>query len=140
MKIGHGMIIMKQQKKNKRPKHTQHANTQPNSIIYTNNTAHNPSTTLVTLTCKTHCNNNTQVTDASITWYNNILAQIIYDFNLEHNILQLACVKIVCEHMINKDSNQLLFHISGVGGTGKSHVIHAIRQFFNYCNMSNKIS
>jgi len=55
---------------------------------------------------------------------------IIDQMNLRGNKEQLRAFNIVADHVINKCSDQLLMHVSGVGGTGKSHVIKALVVLF----------
>ncbi|KAI0054499.1 hypothetical protein BV25DRAFT_1764153, partial [Artomyces pyxidatus] len=55
------------------------------------------------------------------------------------NVEQERAVRIVAEHYINKEVEQLLMYIAGVGGTGKSHVIKTIAEFFARVNESEKL-
>lgn len=74
-----------------------------------------------------------------------ILEEILEDFKVvetpenQGNIEQELAIRRICEHAIRKDSHQLLLHISGVGGTGKSHVIQAVREFFRRCEMPQRV-
>ncbi|KAI0066313.1 hypothetical protein BV25DRAFT_1776899, partial [Artomyces pyxidatus] len=52
---------------------------------------------------------------------------------------QERAVRIVAEHYIDRDPEQLLMYISGVGGTGKSHVIRAISEFFARMDRSESL-
>ncbi|KAI0065028.1 hypothetical protein BV25DRAFT_1799457, partial [Artomyces pyxidatus] len=58
------------------------------------------------------------------------LQHILDEFQIPGNEEQERAVQIVAEHYIKKDPKQLLMYIAGVGGTGKSHVIKAIAEFF----------
>ncbi|KAI0634071.1 hypothetical protein C8Q77DRAFT_1019570, partial [Trametes polyzona] len=55
--------------------------------------------------------------------------QVVHEMHLSSNEEQERAFRIVGEHM-HHGSEQLLMHIAGVGGTGKSHVIRAIRRLF----------
>ena len=38
--------------------------------------------------------------------------------------------KIIAKHSLTQDAHQLRMHIAGSGGTGKLHVVDALREFF----------
>lgn len=57
---------------------------------------------------------------------------IISDMNMWENEEQLRAFQIVANH-VQHGGHQLLMYIAGVGGTGKSHVIHAIVRLFESC-------
>ena len=59
------------------------------------------------------------------------IEHVIGEMNLEGNEEQLRAFKTIAEHLIHRDPTQLLLHIAGVGGTGKSHVIKSIVKLFN---------
>ncbi|KAF8550782.1 hypothetical protein OG21DRAFT_1394958, partial [Imleria badia] len=52
---------------------------------------------------------------------------------------QEMALHIVCEHVIAGDQPQLLMHVTGTGGSGKSYVIEAIMTFFEQTNRSDQI-
>ncbi|KAG2108798.1 hypothetical protein BD769DRAFT_1392699 [Suillus cothurnatus] len=52
-----------------------------------------------------------------------ILTEIIDEFKLSDNAEQEMCLRIIGEHFIHGDVKQLLMFITGIGGSGKSHVI-----------------
>ncbi|KIK21738.1 hypothetical protein PISMIDRAFT_85331, partial [Pisolithus microcarpus 441] len=58
---------------------------------------------------------------------------------LHENPEQLRAFTVICDHMLCNDSEQMLMLLTGVGGTGKSHVIHAIRTLFTHCSHDNEI-
>ncbi|KAG1877460.1 hypothetical protein F4604DRAFT_1580532, partial [Suillus subluteus] len=47
---------------------------------------------------------------------------------------------IVSEHFIRGEVEQLLMFITGIGGSGKSHVIHAIVEMFHRCGAPEKLT
>lgn len=60
-----------------------------------------------------------------------LIASIIADFNLADNSEQLRAFKIIANKVLSTSQEQLLLYVSGVGGTGKSHVIKAIVALFS---------
>lgn len=61
--------------------------------------------------------------------YWDIVSNVIDHMSLHQNIEQLRAFMIIVHHVFVGD-DQLLMHVSGVGGTGKSHLISAIVLFF----------
>lgn len=61
-----------------------------------------------------------------------IREQVIDQMNLRLNNKQLKAFNIVANHLISGSSKQLLMYVSGVGGTGKSHVIKSIVHLFEH--------
>lgn len=55
-----------------------------------------------------------------------IAEDIINEFQLINNDRQLKAFRIIARQLIERVEDQLLMHVSGVGGTGKSHVIKTI--------------
>ena len=53
---------------------------------------------------------------------------MITEFTL--NVEQARAFKIICEQSLQKDVEPLKMYIGGAGGTGKSRVINALREFF----------
>ncbi|KAA1478249.1 hypothetical protein DENSPDRAFT_787840, partial [Dentipellis sp. KUC8613] len=68
-----------------------------------------------------------------------ILEKILRDRNIIGNDEQEQAVRTVAEHFISNDPEQLLMHIAGVGGTGKSHVINTVVEFFRQCSARSKV-
>ncbi|KAF8836618.1 hypothetical protein BDN67DRAFT_885802, partial [Paxillus ammoniavirescens] len=58
---------------------------------------------------------------------------------MEDNNEQERAFQIVGEHFVTGNQDQLLLHISGIGGSGKSHVINAIHTLFERMDRSDKI-
>ncbi|PPQ97075.1 hypothetical protein CVT26_001258 [Gymnopilus dilepis] len=59
-----------------------------------------------------------------------IMDETITEMNLGSNTKQLEAFTTVAEHVAARGSEQLILLVSGVGGTGKSHVIKSIVNFF----------
>ena len=68
-----------------------------------------------------------------------ILEDIIVTMKIRGNPEQERAVRMVGEHFIAGTENQLLLYIAGVGGAGKSYVIHAIVQLFERCGYSDEL-
>ncbi|PPQ67626.1 hypothetical protein CVT26_006836, partial [Gymnopilus dilepis] len=58
--------------------------------------------------------------------FERIADETILDMNLRSNREQLEAFQTVAQHLANRGPEQLLLLVSGVGGTGKSHVIKSI--------------
>jgi ATP-dependent DNA helicase PIF1 len=58
---------------------------------------------------------------------------------LQSNAEQSLAFSIVAEHVLSKSPIQLLLHLSGMAGTGKTHVIKTIIKFFNTIGRSNEL-
>ena len=54
------------------------------------------------------------------------------------NIEQRRAFKIVAEHTLREKPEQLLMYLGGPGGTGKSRVINALRDFFDSRNKARR--
>ncbi|EGN92825.1 hypothetical protein SERLA73DRAFT_190543, partial [Serpula lacrymans var. lacrymans S7.3] len=52
---------------------------------------------------------------------------------------QERTVKLIGEHYVNNCHKQLMLYVAGTGGSGKSHVINTIVEFYNRCNCSNEL-
>jgi hypothetical protein len=63
---------------------------------------------------------------------------IISDMQMWDNEEQLRAFQIVARHVLYGGS-QLLMYIGGVGGTGKSHLIHAIIRLFDQLGRRHKL-
>lgn len=67
------------------------------------------------------------------------LENIIIEQRIDKNPEQERAVRIVAEHFINDEDGQLVLHVSGIGGSGKSHVISALVELFRRCGGSRKL-
>lgn len=67
-----------------------------------------------------------------------LVYQVILEKNLRSNPKQLRAFELVARHAI-KGAHQLLMYVGGVGGTGKSHVVHSILQLFHLLGISKTI-
>ncbi|KAJ3927526.1 MAG: hypothetical protein NXY57DRAFT_879866, partial [Lentinula lateritia] len=47
------------------------------------------------------------------------------------NAEQRSAFRIIASHSQHKNEDPLRMYIAGQGGTGKSHVIHALKSFFD---------
>ncbi|KIJ09346.1 hypothetical protein PAXINDRAFT_87562 [Paxillus involutus ATCC 200175] len=61
------------------------------------------------------------------------------DAGIDKNEDQERAFRIVGEHFVTGDQDQLLLHISGIRGSGKSHVINAIRTLFEKMDRADKL-
>ena len=61
---------------------------------------------------------------------------IIEEFTL--NTEQARAFRIISEHSLNKNNEQLKMYLGGAGGTGKSRVINALREFFIRCGQKRR--
>ncbi|KAK7001750.1 PIF1-like helicase-domain-containing protein, partial [Favolaschia claudopus] len=68
-----------------------------------------------------------------------IVELIIQEFNLRSNPEQLRAFNLIARHFVSGSQEQLLLYIAGVGGSGKSFVIHAVVELFKRCGMSDKL-
>ena len=64
--------------------------------------------------------------------------QVVEEMNLDTNVEQERAFRIVGGHL-RQGGDQLLMYIAGVGGTGKTHVVKAIRRLFELLNRSKEI-
>ncbi|KZT59320.1 hypothetical protein CALCODRAFT_431062, partial [Calocera cornea HHB12733] len=55
------------------------------------------------------------------------------------NLQQARVVREVGEHVIHRSKEQLLMYVSGVGGTGKSHVIKSIIALFHLAKRTHNL-
>lgn len=67
------------------------------------------------------------------------LEDVIVELGIKGNPEQERAVRIIREHFISGTEEQLLCHILGPGGTGKSYVVHAIVELFKRCRASKKL-
>ncbi|KIO15612.1 hypothetical protein M407DRAFT_86927, partial [Tulasnella calospora MUT 4182] len=68
-----------------------------------------------------------------------ILEDVVDEFGLRHNEEQERTFRIVAEHFVSGNEEQLLMYMGGVGGTGKSHVIKAIVKLFERCGLPQSL-
>ncbi|KAJ3850143.1 hypothetical protein EV368DRAFT_24251, partial [Lentinula lateritia] len=54
------------------------------------------------------------------------------------NVEQERAFRIVASHSQASRSSPLRMYLGGPGGTGKSHVISALKQFFDDCQQSRR--
>ncbi|KAG2109789.1 hypothetical protein BD769DRAFT_1326697, partial [Suillus cothurnatus] len=59
---------------------------------------------------------------------------------LSDNAEQEMSFQIVAEHFLQDDMEQLLMFITGIRGSGKSHVIRAIVEMFQRCGAPEKLT
>ncbi|KAG1798685.1 hypothetical protein EV424DRAFT_1303868, partial [Suillus variegatus] len=59
---------------------------------------------------------------------------------LSDNAEQEMCLRIIGEHFICGDVKQLLMFITGIGGSGKSHVIRVTVEMFRHCRAPEKLT
>ncbi|KAJ7215813.1 hypothetical protein GGX14DRAFT_562271 [Mycena pura] len=67
------------------------------------------------------------------------LQDIIEEKKFENNPEQLRALRIIAEHFMFGMEEQLLLHIAGVGGAGKSFVVKAVVAFFKRCGVSERM-
>jgi DNA replication protein DnaC len=83
----------------------------------------------------------------SVTHLNNsyssqqIIQHSLKTYHLEDNAEQSLAFSIIADHILNTkhDDNQLLMHLSGMAGTGKTHVVKAVINLFHQLNRSSEI-
>ncbi|KAG1788112.1 uncharacterized protein HD556DRAFT_1245752, partial [Suillus plorans] len=78
--------------------------------------------------------------ELSVKQKENILQEIIEEFGLTDNEEQERSLRIVSEHFIRDEVDQLLMFITGIGGSGKSHVIRAIVEMFRRCGAPERLT
>lgn len=64
---------------------------------------------------------------------------VIHETGIAGNDEQERAVRIIADHFVHGMETQLLMYVSGVGGTGKSHVVKAIVELFRRCNSSGQL-
>jgi hypothetical protein len=67
------------------------------------------------------------------------LEYVIMELQIRGNVEQEHVIRILCEHFMDKTEEQMLCHIVGPGGTGKSHIVCAIVEFFKHCGVSKQL-
>lgn len=68
-----------------------------------------------------------------------ILETVIREKGLQGNEEQEWAVRIVANHYISHNPEQLFLYITGVAGSGKSHVINTIVDVFKLCGNSQQV-
>ncbi|PPQ66487.1 hypothetical protein CVT26_011176 [Gymnopilus dilepis] len=63
-----------------------------------------------------------------------VLEGIVEEMNLRSNKEQLEAFLTIAKHVGEREPDQLLMFVSGVGGTGKSHIIKSIVKLFERIN------
>lgn len=64
--------------------------------------------------------------NTSIEWQTTVADDICVEMGLVNNAEQLKAFRLIARSVLAHTGEQLLMHVSGVGGTGKSHLIKAI--------------
>ena len=68
------------------------------------------------------------------------IKQVVTEMHLSNNEEQHRAFRIVAEHAgKGENDEQLLMYIAGVGGTGKTHVVHAILRLFELLGRSEEV-
>ncbi|KAF5316214.1 hypothetical protein D9619_006531 [Psilocybe cf. subviscida] len=68
-----------------------------------------------------------------------IINDVIEKMNLSSNPEQLKAFNTVADHLATGKTDQLLMYVSGVGGTGKSHVIRSIITLFDCLGVRERL-
>ena len=63
-----------------------------------------------------------------------LVDDMIDEFSIQSNPEQQHAFHIVANHVTSGTPKQLLMYMGGMGGTGKSQVIKALKEFFRRCN------
>ena len=95
-----------------------------------------PSLQITTLSTETPCGTTVLLFEQCS---RKILEDIIHEKGIHENQEQEMALRIVCEHVIERNPIQLLMHLSGTGGTGKSYIIGAIIAFFQRIGCSSHL-
>ncbi len=64
---------------------------------------------------------------------------VVREMGLGGNPEQERAFRLVADHVANPGSKQLMMYIAGVGGTGKTHVVHAVLQLFERLGRRDEI-
>ena len=67
------------------------------------------------------------------------IEKVVVDMRLGQNPEQERAFRLVANHVLDADGQQLLMYIAGVGGTGKTHVVRAILRLFELLGRSEEI-
>ena len=68
-----------------------------------------------------------------------IIDEIHDTFGLDLNAEQLRAFRIAAEHFVSNDVHQMLMFVTGMGGSGKSHVIKAIVELCKWCGCLHEL-
>ncbi|KAI0059801.1 hypothetical protein BV25DRAFT_1808423, partial [Artomyces pyxidatus] len=68
-----------------------------------------------------------------------ILECLLREKGILDNEEQERALRMMAEHHMSRDSSQLLMYIAGVGGTGKSHVIKTIAEYFRRVDAASQL-
>lgn len=65
--------------------------------------------------------------------------RIAQKYGLRENAEQNRAFRLIAEHLLTGNLEQLLMYLGGVGGTGKSHVINAVLELFRSCGFADSL-
>lgn len=68
-----------------------------------------------------------------------IVDKALSDFSLDRNAAQSRAFHIVANHLIQNEKEQLRMFVTGMAGTGKSHVIKVIVTLFKRCGILDQL-
>jgi hypothetical protein len=68
-----------------------------------------------------------------------IVDEIHHTFGLHKNAEQSRAFRIAAEHFMTNDLHQMLMFVTGMGGSGKCHVIKVIVELFKRCGCSHEL-
>ena len=68
-----------------------------------------------------------------------LLNEVMQQCNILGNPEQDRAIHIIGKHFLQNKTDQLFIYIAGVGGSGKTHVIHTIVELFTQCGASQEI-
>ncbi|KAH7918548.1 hypothetical protein BV22DRAFT_976974, partial [Leucogyrophana mollusca] len=58
---------------------------------------------------------------------------------MSDNADQVRALGLIADHFLYRALDQLFLFITGIGGSGKSHVISAVVEMFKRCGVSEKL-
>jgi hypothetical protein len=73
-----------------------------------------------------------------------IINRFVVSYGLEGNFQQVKAFRIIANHVLsvgndNKNQKQLLLYLSGMAGTGKTHVIQVVIRLFDELNRRSEL-
>lgn len=68
-----------------------------------------------------------------------LLEDILVQFGMNDNEEQVTAFRIVGKHVLRANKDQLLMFLAGIGGSGKTHVVNAIRELFSRLEQDSKL-